>query len=151
MSNNTWTRNPANRMMLPHHMSHNLVKCAIEFKNSRRTWPEMCNSHFIIHLFQGASWIDYRSIWCRDFTIICITKQLEVKMPAYTSFISDVHITIHLKWRSVLTSTVIVYSCHSGATKWNDQKFYLHEIQESFWPGGGVILTLLLGGSFLLL
>ena len=33
----------------------------------------------------------YRSIWCRDFTINCITKQLEVKMPAYTSFISDIH------------------------------------------------------------
>ena len=32
-----------------------------------------------------------RSIWCRDFTIICIKKKLEVKMPAYTSFISDVH------------------------------------------------------------
>ena len=27
----------------------------------------------------------------RYFTIICITKKLEVKMPAYTSFISDVH------------------------------------------------------------
>ena len=27
---------------------------------------------------------------CRDFTIICITKKLEVKMPAYTSFIFDV-------------------------------------------------------------
>ena len=33
----------------------------------------------------------YRSIWCRDFTIICITKKLEVKMSVYTSFISDVH------------------------------------------------------------
>ena len=33
----------------------------------------------------------YRLIWCRDFTIICITKKLEVKMLAYTSFISDVH------------------------------------------------------------
>ena len=51
----------------------------------------MLDSHFIIQLFQGAFWIDYRSIWCRDFSIICITKKLEVKMPAYTSFISDVH------------------------------------------------------------
>ena len=29
----------------------------------------------------------------RDFAIICITKKLEVKMLAYTSFISDVHKT----------------------------------------------------------
>ena len=35
--------------------------------------------------------MDYRSIWCRDFTIICITKKLEVKMLAYTGFMSDVH------------------------------------------------------------
>ena len=56
-----------------------------------RTWPEMWDSHIIIHLFQGAFWIDYRSIWCRDSTIICITKKLEGKMPAYTSSISDVH------------------------------------------------------------
>ena len=35
--------------------------------------------------------MDYRSIWCRYFTIICITKKLEVKMSEYTSFISDVH------------------------------------------------------------
>ena len=54
-------------------------------------WPEMWDSHIIIDLFQGAFWIDYRSIWCRDFTIICITKKLEVKMSAYTNFISDVH------------------------------------------------------------
>ena len=47
--------------------------------------------HFIIHLFQGAFLIDYRSTWCRDFTIICLTTKLKVKMPAYTSFISDVH------------------------------------------------------------
>ena len=31
-----------------------------------------------------------RSIWWRYFTIIC-TKKLEVKMPAYTSFISNLH------------------------------------------------------------
>ena len=43
------------------------------------------------YLSQGAFGIDYRSIWCRDFTIICITKKLKVKMSAYTSFISDVH------------------------------------------------------------
>ena len=30
-------------------------------------------------------------MWCRDFTIVCIAKKLEVKMPACTSFISDVH------------------------------------------------------------
>ena len=47
--------------------------------------------YIIIHLFKGAFWIDYRSIWCRYFTIICITKKLEVKMSPYTSFISDVH------------------------------------------------------------
>ena len=36
------------------------------------------------------------SIWYGDFTIICITKKLEVKMPAYTSFISDVEkIVLH--------------------------------------------------------
>ena len=40
------------------------------------SWPEMWDSHIIIHLFQGAFWIDYRSIWCRDFTIICITNKL---------------------------------------------------------------------------
>ena len=34
----------------------------------------------------------YRPIWCRDdFTIIFIAKKLEVKMMAYTCFISDVH------------------------------------------------------------
>ena len=50
----------------------------------------MWDSHFIIHLFQGAFWIDYRSIWCRYFATICITQKLEVKMLAYTSFIFDV-------------------------------------------------------------
>ena len=35
--------------------------------------------------------MDYRSIWCCYFNIICVTKKLEVKMSAYTSFISDVH------------------------------------------------------------
>ena len=33
----------------------------------------------------------YTSIWCCDFTIICVTKKLEVKMPTYISFMSDVH------------------------------------------------------------
>ena len=33
--------------------------------------------------------MDYRSIWCHDFTIVCITKKLEVKILACTSFISD--------------------------------------------------------------
>ena len=51
----------------------------------------MWDSHIIIHLFQGSFWIDYRSLWCCDFTIICIKKKLEVKMSAYASFISDVH------------------------------------------------------------
>ena len=52
-----------------------------------------CESYIIIYLLQGAFWIDYRSIWCRDFTyiLLCITKKLEVEMSAYTSFISDVH------------------------------------------------------------
>ena len=35
--------------------------------------------YIIIHLFQGAFGIDYRSIWCRDFTINCITEKLKVK------------------------------------------------------------------------
>ena len=56
-----------------------------------QSWPEMRDSGITIHLFQGAFWVDYRSIWCRDFTIICITNKLEVKMSAYTKFISDVH------------------------------------------------------------
>ena len=47
--------------------------------------------YVIIYLFQGAFLIDYKSIWCRDFTIIYITKKLKVKKPAYTSFIFDVH------------------------------------------------------------
>ena len=47
--------------------------------------------------FQGAFYIDYRSIWCRDFTIICITKKLEVKIPAYTGFIFDVHKSYHVE------------------------------------------------------
>ena len=55
--------------------------------------------------------IDYRSIWCHDFTIICITKKLEVKMPAYTSFISDVHkaILFHvlLPYKSLIFAVVI--------------------------------------------
>ena len=28
-------------------------------------------------------------MWCRDFTIICITKTLQVKIWAYASVISD--------------------------------------------------------------
>ena len=38
---------------------------------------------------KGALCIDYGSIWCHDFTIICIAKKLEVKILAYASFISD--------------------------------------------------------------
>ena len=33
----------------------------------------------------------FNRIWCRDFTIICITKKLDVKVSAYPSFFSDVH------------------------------------------------------------
>ena len=60
------------------------------------THDQKCETiNIVIHLFQGTFRIDYRSIWsliwCRDFTIICITKKLQVKMSANTSFISDVH------------------------------------------------------------
>ena len=30
------------------------------------SWPEMWDSHIIIHSFHGAFRIDYRSLWCRD-------------------------------------------------------------------------------------
>ena len=59
----------------------------------------MWDSHIIIHLCQGINntplvifeWIIDQYGAVRDFTITCITKKLEAKMPAYTSFISDVH------------------------------------------------------------
>ena len=70
-----------------------LVLVSLVKSETTRHMARNVRQHFITHLFQGPFRIDYRSIWCRDFTIICITKKLEVnyKMLAYTSFISDVH------------------------------------------------------------
>ena len=41
----------------------------------------------ILRRFLNRLW----SIWYHDFIIICITKKLEVRISAYTSFISDFH------------------------------------------------------------
>ena len=56
------------------------------------SWPE-CETVTLLFIYSKALFEEtiVRSIWCRDFTIICITKELEVKMSAHTSFISDVH------------------------------------------------------------
>ena len=59
-----------------------------------KTWLEMLDSHIIIHLLQGVFRMEYRSVLCRDFTIICITEKLEVEMSAYTSFISGLEYSV---------------------------------------------------------
>ena len=38
------------------------------------------DSHFITHLFQGAFWIDYWSIWCRYFTMSAYTASFPMPM-----------------------------------------------------------------------
>ena len=67
--------------------------------------------------------MDYRSVWCRDFTLIRITKKLEVKMLAHTIFISDVHksygveqIVLHHLIIYLISSLVRVY--------WFQTQFY---------------------------
>ena len=66
--------------------------------------------------------IDYRSIWCRDFTIICITKELEVKMLAYTSFISDVHKFYRLE--KIVLQHLIFYLSRLVSVYWFQTQFY---------------------------
>ena len=39
---------------------------------------QKCETVTLLFIYsKGALCIDYRSIWCHDFTIICITKKLE--------------------------------------------------------------------------
>ena len=66
--------------------------------------------------------IDYRSIWCRDFTIICITKKLEVKMLAYTSFISDVHKSYRAE--KIVLHHLIFYLSRLVSVYWLQTQFY---------------------------
>ena len=75
-----------------------------------------------LNLFQGDFWIDYRSIWCRDLTIICITKKLEVKMPAYTSFISDVHKSYRVE--KIVLHYLIFYLSRLVSVYWLQTQFY---------------------------
>ena len=66
--------------------------------------------------------MDYRSIWCRDFTMICIAKKLEVKMPAYTSFISDVHKSYRVE-KIVLHQLIFLHS-RLVSVYWFQTQFY---------------------------
>ena len=61
-------------------------------------------------------------MWCHDFTIICITKKLEVKMPAYTSFISDVHKSYRVE--KIVLHHLIFYLSRLLSVYWFQTQFY---------------------------
>ena len=42
--------------------------------NMQAAMARNVRQYIIIHLFQGAFLINYKSIWSRDFTIFCITN-----------------------------------------------------------------------------
>ena len=68
-----------------------------------------------------------KNIWCRDFTIICITKKLEVKMLAYTSFISDVHKSYRVE-KLILHDLIFLLIC----VYWFQTQFY-HNCKYKFF------------------
>ena len=76
----------------------------------------------IIKEMRDRHWIDYKSIWCRDFTIICITKKLEVKIPAYTSFISDVHKSHRVE--KIVLHHLIFYLSRLVSVYWFQTQFH---------------------------
>ena len=61
-------------------------------------------------------------MWCRDFIVICITKKLEVKMPAYTSFISDVRKSYCAE--KIVLHYMIFYLSGLASVNWFQTQFY---------------------------
>ena len=89
--------------------------------NSR---PEMWDSVTLLFGFpKRFLLIDYRSIWFRCFTIICITEKLEVKISAYASFISEVHKSYRVE-KLVLHRLIFLLIKISISVNWFQTQFY---------------------------